>query len=153
MTSGTIRIREAQPGDVVTLVRFNQEMARETEDRELETELLTRGVEGIFEKSERGFYLIAEVGDQVAGCLMVTKEWSDWRNGDFWWIQSVYVEPEFRRKGVFHALYEEARSRATKADGVCGCRLYVEKENEVAQSVYLKRGFEETPYRLFEDGF
>lgn len=153
MMSGTIKIREAQPGDVTALVRFNQEMARETEERELETELLTRGVEGIFEKPERGFYLIAEVGDQVAGSLMVTKEWSDWRNGDFWWIQSVYVEPEFRRRGVFRKLYEEARERAMKTEDVCGCRLYVERDNSSAQAVYVQRGFQETPYRLFEDGF
>lgn len=148
-----VRIRESGVDDVPTLVCFNQEMARETEGKELDGETLKRGVEGIFAKPERGFYLVAEVSGKLVGSLMVTKEWSDWRNGDFWWIQSVYVEPEFRRQGIFRALYEEARKRAMAAEGVCGCRLYVEKDNEAARAVYLKRGFEETPYRLFEDGF
>tara|TARA_B110000881_G_C18585063_1_gene524232 strand:+ start:113 stop:574 length:462 start_codon:yes stop_codon:yes gene_type:complete len=148
-----LMIREAGATDVPNLVRFNLEMARETEEKELDSEVLTRGVEGIFEKPERGFYLVGEMNGEMVGSLMVTKEWSDWRNGDFWWIQSVFVESEFRRRGIFRGLYEEARKRAMEADGVCGCRLYVEKENEVAQAVYVRRGFHETPYRLFEDGF
>ncbi|MFT6177838.1 MAG: ribosomal protein S18 acetylase RimI-like enzyme [Akkermansiaceae bacterium] len=146
-------VRESEFGDVGILVRFNLEMARETEGKELDGETLKRGVEGIFAKPERGFYFVAELEGELVGSLMVTKEWSDWRNGDFWWIQSVYVEPEFRRQGIFRALYEEARKRAMEVEGVCGCRLYVEKDNEAARAVYLKRGFEETPYRLFEDGF
>ena len=148
-----VTIRRAEPGDVPVLVEFNLEMARETEDKELDPMVLSAGVQGIFDRPDRGFYLIAETGGKRVGSLMVTTEWSDWRNGDFWWVQSVFVELEFRKRGIFRALYEEARKMAMAADGVCGCRLYVEKDNETAQAVYLRRGFHETHYRLFEDSF
>ena len=148
-----VTIRKAEDYDVPVLVRFNLEMARETEEKELEPEVLAAGVRGIFEKPDRGFYLIAEIMGRSAGSLMVTTEWSDWRNGDFWWVQSVYVKPEFRQRGIFRALYEEVRRMAMETERVCGCRLYVEKDNETAQAVYLRRGFQETPYRLFEDHF
>jgi ribosomal protein S18 acetylase RimI-like enzyme len=129
------------------------EMALETEGKKLDDGILEAGVRGIFEDAARGFYLVAEIEGKVAGSLMVTKEWSDWRNGDFWWIQSVYVLPEYRRQGVFRELYEEARRRAKEDESVCGCRLYVETENQSAQQVYLKHGFVETGYLLFEDVF
>jgi len=148
-----VKIRKALPADVAILVTFNLEMARETEERELDRAILTKGVKGIFEEPGRGFYLVAEIGEKVVGSLMVTKEWSDWRNGDFWWIQSVFVEAEFRRQGIFRDLYEEARRTALDAGRVCGCRLYVEKDNSAATATYLRRGFHETPYRLFEDSF
>jgi ribosomal protein S18 acetylase RimI-like enzyme len=101
----------------------------------------------------RGFYLVAECASQVMGSLMVTREWSDWRNGDFWWIQSVYVIPEFRKRGVFRSLFTEARQRALASGQVCGCRLYVEKHNQSAQTVYQKLGFSETDYRFYEEHF
>ena len=148
-----ITIRQASEADLSHLVRFNLEMALETEGKKLDAEILKSGVKGIFEDATRGFYLVAEIEGMVTGSLMVTKEWSDWRNGDFWWIQSVYVLPGFRRQGVFRKLYEEARGRAKNDDGVCGCRLYVENENQSARQVYLKHGFVETGYLLFEDVF
>ena len=148
-----IEIREATRDEIPLLVSFNQSMALETENLELDRATLASGVKGVFDRPERGTYFVAEVGGRVVGGLMVTKEWSDWRNGDFWWIQSVYVIPEFRRRGVFGALYANARSRAEMDPAVCGCRLYVEKENVSAQEVYLQKGFSETDYRLFEDCF
>ncbi len=148
-----IKIRPAEEADLPYLVSFNMEIALETEGRKLDTGILQAGVRGVFEDATRGFYLVAEIEGQVAGSLMITKEWSDWRNGDFWWIQSVYVLPEYRRQGVFRELYEEARRRAKEDESVCGCRLYVETENQSAQKVYLKHGFVETGYLLFEDVF
>ena len=149
----SFKIRQAVEADIPHLVRFNLEMALETEGKKLDAGVLETGVGGIFKDATRGFYLVAEIEGEVAGSLMVTKEWSDWRNGDFWWIQSVYVLPAFRRQGVFRELYEEARRRAKVDEGVCGCRLYVETENQSARQVYLKHGFVETGYLLFEDIF
>jgi GNAT superfamily N-acetyltransferase len=148
-----VRILRAKAGDIPILVSFNKEMARETEGKELDPEVLLAGVQGIFEKPGRGFYLVAINGDEVVGSLMVTTEWSDWRNGDFWWVQSVYVTPNSRKQGVFRKLYQRVREMAREEKGVCGCRLYVEKDNAAAQAVYLRRGFQETHYRLFEDCF
>ena len=148
-----VNIRTAVREDVSTLVAFNLRMARETEDKQLDPEVLTSGVDAILGNPEHGFYLVAEVEGILAGALMVTTEWSDWRNGAFWWIQSVYVQPECRQRGVFRALYEEARERAVNSEGVCGCRLYVEKDNTTAQAVYARRGLVETNYKVFEDLF
>lgn len=150
---GEVEVLKAESGDVFILVEFNLKMARETENRELDPEILLAGVRGVFENPGRGFYLVAKNGDQVVGSLMVTKEWSDWRNADFWWVQSVYVMPAFRKQGVFRKLYETVRKMALAEKDVCGCRLYVEKDNEAAQAAYERRGFRETHYRLFEDSF
>lgn len=144
------RIRLARSEDVTSLVRFNQEMARETEGKELDGEVLSAGVSAILAEPSRGFYLVAESDEGSVACLMVTKEWSDWRNGDFWWIQSVYVVPEYRRQGVFRALYREVEGRARQSTGVCGFRLYVEKDNQEAQATYHRLGMTETPYKMFE---
>lgn len=151
--AGEVNILRAESESVSILVKFNLEMARETEAKELDPEVLLAGVKGIFENPGRGFYLVAKNGDEVVGSLMVTKEWSDWRNGDFWWVQSVYVLPDFRKQGVFGKLYEKVREMALAEKGVCGCRLYVERDNVAAQSAYERRGFLETHYRLFEDSF
>ena len=148
-----INIRDAVRGDVPILVRFNLSMARETEDVQLDEHVLTRGVNAVFDDDKHGFYLIAEVDGKVAGSLMVTYEWSDWRDGAFWWIQSVYVEPEFRRRGVFRAIYAEARQRAGNTSRVCGCRLCVEQDNAAAQATYARLGFVETNYKMFEELF
>jgi ribosomal protein S18 acetylase RimI-like enzyme len=149
--SDQIKIREARSKDVTTLVDFNIRMARETENMLLDPGIVTHGVKAILEDRKNGFYLIAEVDGEVVGSLMVTTEWSDWRNGAFWWIQSVYVEPGFRRRGVFRALYEEVRERARKTEQVCGCRLYVERDNTSAQATYARIGLEETKYKVFEE--
>mgnify|MGYP005857781289 CR=1 FL=1 len=151
--SHPLAIRDAHSDDLSSLVDFSLAMALETEAKHLHRPTLEAGVAGCLEVPARGFYLITECDGQAVGSLLVTREWSDWRNGDFWWIQSVYVVPEFRKKGVFRALYTEARQRALASDQVCGLRLYVEKHNQSAQSVYLKLGFAETDYRFYEEEF
>ncbi len=148
-----VTIRQAVLGDAGTLVGFNQRMAVETESKQLDVAVLTAGVEAVLRDDRLGFYLVAEVGGRMAGCLMVTTEWSDWRNGVFWWIQSVYVAPEFRRRGIFRALYEGVKRRAAQSPRVCGFRLYVERRNAAAQATYARMGMSETQYKLFETLF
>ncbi len=125
-------------------------MAKETEDKELLPDVVKAGVLTLLQHKELGFYLVAESEGKLVGSLMITTEWSDWRNGIFWWIQSVYVEPNSRRKGAFRALYQEVEKLSKEESNVCGYRLYVEKENLAAQAVYRSLGLEETHYRLFE---
>jgi GNAT superfamily N-acetyltransferase len=146
-----VSVRPAGPQDEDTLIEFNLRMASETEGRQLDPGILTLGVKEILRDASRGFYLVADVGGEIAGALMITTEWSDWRNAAFWWIQSVYVAPGFRRQGVFRALYEETRERARRADRVCGCRLYVERRNAPAQATYTRLGLTETNYMMFEE--
>jgi len=148
-----ISIRDATGQDIARLVQFNMAMAIETEEMQLDEGVLTSGMKAVLDDPGRGFYLVAEVDGRVVGSLMVTTEWSDWRNADFWWVQSVYVAPEYRWRGIFRALYEEVRNRAKKSDRVCGCRLYVERENAKAKATYVQLGFEETHYKMFEETF
>lgn len=143
-------IRAATPDDLETLVTFNQQIARETEDRELDSQILWQGVKRFLESDRYGFYTVAEIDDQVIGSLMITYEWSDWRNGVIWWIQSVYVTAEFRRQGVYTALYENVKRLSENEDDICAFRLYVEKDNHIAQKTYQKLGMKETYYRIFE---
>lgn len=149
----SIDVRMARVSDVPFLVDCNAAMARETEHKTLDREVLTRGTQAVFDDARRGFYLIAELDGQPAGCLLVTCEWSDWRNGDWWWFQSVYVTPAARRSGVFRALYAEVERRARAAPNVVGLRLYVERDNARAQQTYLSLGMEEEPYRMLRRGF
>ena len=145
-----IQIRPGTIDDAARIAAFQQAMAAETEDKPLDGEVVLRGVQGLLARPDHGFYLVAQRGEDVAGSLMVTPEWSDWRNGFFWWIQSVYVDRAHRRAGVYRALYDEVRRRAAAEEGVIGIRLYVERENEGARSVYRRLGMAETPYRLYE---
>ena len=143
-------IRSASPDDISDIAQFNIAMAQETEERQLDPETIQSGVSGVIQNHAHGFYLIAE-RDQVAiGSLLITFEWSDWRNGTLWWIQSVYVKPEHRRPSVFKALYDVVIARARAAKSVRGIRLYVEQENLDAQSVYQKLSMQKTPYQMFE---
>ncbi|MBV9211102.1 MAG: GNAT family N-acetyltransferase [Acidobacteria bacterium] len=148
-----IKIRLAEERDAGALVRFNLAMAHETEALELEQETLAAGVENLLKRKELGFYLIAETSEaeEAVGSLMVTYEWSDWRNGLFWWIQSVYITPEFRRRGIYRRLYEFVKQLAEAETEVRGFRLYVEKENRVAQQTYEQLGMSETHYLMFEE--
>jgi len=148
-----ISVRLAQPKDAGCVIEFNKRIAIETEGKHLDHDVLASGVNEVLENPSRGFYLVAETGAQIVGCLMITTEWSVWRNGVFWWIQSVYVAPEFRRRGVFRALYEATRDRAREAERVCGFRLYVERENDAAQATYTGLGLTETSYKMFEQLF
>lgn len=147
-----MEIRIAQAKDVQNLIEFNQAMALETEGKMLETEVLSRGVNAVFEDSEKGFYVVAEHEDgRIVGGLMFTFEWSDWRNGWFWWIQSVYVLPEFRGNQIYAMLYDFVKAKAKNRGDVCGFRLYVEKENFKAQKVYENCGMDATHYLMYEE--
>jgi GNAT superfamily N-acetyltransferase len=145
-----ILIRPATLEDTEFLVGGNASMALETEARALDTHTLRAGVCAVFDDPARGFYLIAEIDGQPAGQMMITYEWSDWRNGAFWWIQSVYTLPDSRGRGVFKALYSHVESLARENGGVCGLRLYVEAHNQPAKTTYERCGMSESVYRMFE---
>jgi ribosomal protein S18 acetylase RimI-like enzyme len=145
-----MRIRLATPADAGVLIEFNAAMALETEGKELLADVIGAGVRSLLGNPAAGFYLLAEQ-DSAVGSLMITKEWSDWRNGTFWWIQSVYVRPEFRRQGVYKSLYRHVQELASKDPAVCGFRLYVERENERAQATYSALGMKQTHYLVFEE--
>ena len=149
--SGSFTIRKATKQDAADIARFNIAMAMETENKELKKSEIEPGVKALFERPEFGFYMVAESEGKVIGTLMITKEWSDWRNGVFWWIQSVYVIPEFRRRGVYRSMYQKIKDLAAQNSDVCGFRLYVENENAIAQKAYLDLGMEETHYKMFEE--
>jgi ribosomal protein S18 acetylase RimI-like enzyme len=144
-------IRVATPADAAVLTEFNAAMALETEKKELLPEVIGAGVHSLLGNPAAGFYVVADEGSRVVGSLLITKEWSDWRNGDFWWIQSVYVRPEFRRRGVYKALYRYVQELAAQDPNVCGFRLYVERENSRAQATYRTLGMKETRYLVFEE--
>ena len=145
----TLSIRPAAVADVPALCAWNLAMARETEGLELDPAVLERGVHGVFEQPQRGFYLVAERAGVALGGLLVTREWSDWRNADYWWIQSVYVSPEARRDGVFRALYAEVERRA-RAAGAASLRLYVEAAKRRAQQTYAGLGMQPSHYAMYE---
>jgi ribosomal protein S18 acetylase RimI-like enzyme len=145
-----VQVRRAQAGDADTIAAYNAAMAFETEGRRLLPQVLGAGVRRLIAEPALGFYLVAQAAGEVVGCLMVTTEWSDWRNGRFWWIQSVYVPPAWRRRGVFRALYAEVGALAAREPDVCGLRLYVERHNTAAQATYLSLGMQRTDYDLYE---
>ena len=161
MNPGTIEnlsIREATRSDLDLLVDFNTAMALETENRHLDRERLWAGTKSVLESNSQGVYLVGEVyrgaqSSQVVGQLLITYEWSDWRNANFWWIQSAYVHPDWRSQGVFRSLYQYVVQQARSRSDVCGLRLYVEQGNTTAQAVYDKLGLECTPYRILEVDF
>lgn len=142
--------RSATTTDAETITSFQVAMAHETEELELEREVCRRGVAAVFERPELGRYFVAEEGTRVAGCLMTTYEWSDWRNGMVWWIQSVYVDHEFRRRGVYAGLYNHVKSIVANDPAVRGIRLYVDRRNVIAQQVYTRLGMDGQHYQLFE---
>lgn len=128
-------------------------MAVETENRTLADHVILAGVQAVLGDASRGTYYVACDADRIVGQLMITLEWSDWRNGWYWWIQSVFVEPDARQHGVFRALYAHVKNLAGQQGDVCGIRLYVEKENTRAQSTYLSLNMDMTHYLLMEDIF
>src|SRR5262245_15850660 len=145
-----LTIRRGVPSDTALVADMNARMAQETEHRTLDLPVLTAGVRTVLSDPGRGLYFIAEKDEAVVGQAMVTLEWSDWRNGWLWWIQSVYVHPEARRQGVFTVLYRHILEAAKAAGDVVGLRLYVEQDNRAAQNTYLKLGMERTRYQLLE---
>ncbi len=157
ITLEQLQLRPATPDDLDTLVRFNAAMALETEGRALDLDRLRQGVRAVFDGPTRGFYVVAELpagpAKQVLGQLLVTYEWSDWRNAVFWWIQSVYVDPAWRRQGVYRRLHQYVLKQARSRTDVCGVRLYVETDNHGAQTAYRRVGLSRTSYQVFEDDF
>lgn len=148
-----LRIRLAELPDAAVIAGFNAAMAKETEHLELDADRLRAGVEAVLSDSSKGFYFVAESTGGVVGQLMITFEWSDWRNGNFWWIQSVYVDTPARGSGVYKKLYTFVREAAAEAGNVCGIRLYVERDNTRAQEVYRRQGMHATAYRIYEVDF
>lgn len=147
-----MRVRPGTLGDLDFLVHGNRAMAMETEGLDLPEEVVRAGVRAVLEGTQAGAYRVLEVDGRPAAQLMLTYEWSDWRNRIVWWIQSVWVEPDHRRKGCYRRLYEAVRDEAAEA-GAAGLRLYVDISNERAQTVYATLGMDGAHYRLFEEMF
>jgi len=149
----TFAIRDAVPTDADTIADFNNRLAEETEARTLVPELIGGGVAALLADPSKGHYWVAESGDQVIGQIGISFEWSDWRNGMMWWIQSVYVHKNHRRKGAYSSLYQHVESLARNDPEVIGIRLYVEKNNDRAQSTYAKLGMNKTHYQIMQTFF
>lgn len=145
-----LTIRRAGPADVPIVVEFNRRLALESEDKVLDLAVLTAGVSACLADPDKAIYFLAEDAGDILGQLMLTREWSDWRNGWIWWIQSVYVRADARRRGVFRALYGHAHAAAVADPQVIGLRLYVEQANEAAQQTYARLGMERTGYLVLE---
>lgn len=148
-----MRIRKARLSDTEIIADYNARIAWETERRRLNRPRVRRGVRALLQDKAKGIYFVAEEKGVVAGQLLITFEWSDWRNGNFWWIQSVYVAPEFRERGVFRALYAHVHKLAKSRRDVCGLRLYVDTENARAQKAYARLGMKASHYKFFEIDF
>lgn len=146
----TLRFREAGLKDVQTIAEFQLAMALETEDLRLHLPTTLNGVEAVLANRSLGRYVIAERGGKVVGSLLVTLEWSDWRNGEYWWIQSVFVLPEARGCGVFKGLYAHVKAMAEADPAVRGLRLYVDRRNAAAQQVYTRLGMNGDHYQVYE---
>jgi len=145
-----LKIREAALSDAQLLADFNLRLAEESEGLRLDEALVGAGVAAVLKDPAKGMYYVAEVDGVVVGQLMITYEWSDWRNGNIWWIQSVFVKPEFRRAGVFRALYNHLQTLARARKDVCSLRLYVHADNTRASQSYERLGMTRTHYEIFE---
>jgi len=152
-----LNVRLARPEDAATIASFSAAMALETEGRRLDLDRLYDGTIALLESPDRGFFMVAELEQAddrpLLGQLMITYEWSDWRNGAFWWIQSVYVDPAWRRQSVFRRMHETVMATARTSPNVCGVRLYVEESNGAAQAVYHKVGLTPSSYAIYETDF
>ena len=145
-----LNIRQAGTDDGEIIARFNAAMALESEGVSLNRVILRAGVDAALADETKAFYLLAEAGGEPVGQLMVTTEWSDWRNGWIWWIQSVYVKPEARRQGVYRRLYQRLTEMASARDDIRGMRLYVMRENWAAKRTYEALGMSHSHYDLYE---
>ena len=153
MTNPELKYREATNADQTVIVKFQLAMAEETERLKLDPATCRKGVAAVFEQEGLGTYYIAQIEERVVGCLLITTEWSDWRNGQVWWIQSLYLEPALRGKGVYSAFYAFIRDLAKATPNVRGLRLYVDRTNAHARAVYRKLGMSADHYELFESLF
>ena len=148
--TGEIHVRRAVNGDLDTIVEFNSAMALESEGVALDHEVLRLGVQAMLKKGGRGIYYVAEVSGRVVGQLAITTEWSDWRNGYFWWVQSVYSHPDYRRRGIYRALHRHVEAEAKDQGDVRGIKLYVDRDNRRAKEVYASLGMAHSHYDLWE---
>ena len=149
----SVSIRDATPSDAGIIADYNNRLAEETESRSLEDDLIGPGVKAILADPGKGRYWVAELDKKVIGQIAVSYEWSDWRNGMLWWIQSVYVHSDQRRQGVYSSLYRHVELLAKADEEVIGIRLYVERENDRAQATYEKLGMKMTNYRIMQTVF
>jgi ribosomal protein S18 acetylase RimI-like enzyme len=145
-----INVRFAIPDDAADIVEFQLKMALETESLTLNPDIVRKGVAAVFEDNSKGKYLVAEYDGEVVSSMMLTTEWSDWRNNTFLWIQSVYVMPDFRKTGIFRKMYEFVKVMVENSPEYAGLRLYVEVDNKKAQEVYNRLGMTGEHYRMFE---
>lgn len=143
-------IRKASAKDWAIIADFQQQMAWETENMTLKPDIIKEGIQVVLNDPTKGSYYVAEVDNRIVGSLMITYEWSDWRNKLIYWIQSVYVLPEFRRRGIYRSLYEHIKAIASNANDVGGIRLYVDRSNHSAQETYTKLGMNGEHYQVFE---
>jgi GNAT superfamily N-acetyltransferase len=143
-------IRDAVKEDLESIARFQENMAWETEKLKLDATKIRAGIAAVFEDASKGRYFIAEFDGEAAGSLLITYEWSDWRDSWVYWIQSVYVEAAYRRKGIYRALYQHVQDLVSRQNDVAGIRLYVERTNETAQKTYTNLGMDGQHYQLFE---
>lgn len=150
-------IRRAILTDLPSIVHFNTALARETEHRSLDARILHSGVQALLQDPAKGWYAVAQKSPEnnplaIIGQILVTFEWSDWRNGNFWWLQSVYVHPDHRQQGIFRQFYEYvlAQAQTDHREPICGIRLYVEEHNHHAQEAYVSLGFQKTRYHMYE---
>ena len=146
----TIKVRKADITDLDIIIANNIEMAQETENKTLDKSTISHGVEEVLHNANLGWYYLAEIDGHNAGQLMITREWSDWRNGYFWWIQTVFVHKTYREEGVYNSLHKHVVARAKKM-GVVGLRLYVESKNKSAQKVYERLGVKNSHYLFYEE--
>lgn len=152
----SISIRNATRADIDRIAEFQQAMALETENRTLDPSVSTQGIIAIFDDPRKGFYIVAvaDAGDAddapVVGSLLITYEWSDWSNANHWWIQSVYVDAAWRRKGVYRTMYEHILGITEGRSDICSIRLYVERTNTIAQQTYKNLGMNHSHYDLYE---
>ena len=145
-----LTIRQADLSDAAVIAEFNLRLAEETEDLQLDPDCVAKGVAAILADPAKGLYYVAEVESEVVGQVMITYEWSDWRNGNLWWLQSVYVRKDLRRKGIFRALFKQLENLAGRRDDVCGLRLYMHSKNGRARNSYQQLGMKPTKYEVFE---
>jgi len=143
-------VRDATQEDIETIIDFQRRMAIETENLTLDIATVTRGAQEVFTDPSKGKYYVAEQTEKVVGCLMTTFEWSEWRNGNVLWIQSVYIDEKFRGQGVFRKLYAHVQTLVNRDPSLKGIRLYVDKKNDEAQRVYRKMGMNGDHYLVYE---
>jgi GNAT superfamily N-acetyltransferase len=148
-----LKIRKANLADTPVIADFNRRLAEETEHLHLNGDCLAAGVAAVLSDDSKGIYFVAETNGAVVGQLMITYEWSDWRNGNLWWLQSVYVKEEFRAQGVFKALFTHLENLARTTEDVAGLRLYMHAENDRARKTYERLGMKNSDYEVFEMDF